>query len=254
MLLALLLPAMAADLPTLPQATCDGLAAAFAEATIAPGGNPRLKIKLPPEELRASLTKLEGEFKATCPHVRGLDAGCVGAMGAILDTAQRVGAGNAAGLVGKLAPEIAHCMDAGGVDLLIRALDRPARMCDPRKPEPRWAGTCPVQTVAEQIRERLRASVQRLKGAEVMYDAEHDGFLPVGSEADARAAIAAWAPGESAEPVHAGFWVVVTEAADGGVDFEAHGILDSDKDGCVLHVVATMNTAPTVVPGTEACR
>ena len=283
MLLSLALQAHAADLPTLPQATCDVLAEGFGVARAGPApAIPGMSAEELEKGMRGDRELYATDFKAACPYVRGLDAECVRGAGALLDWDRR----NAKSLIGRgefreLTPELvatlpeglARCLDAGGIGLLTRAVAR-QEMCDPNRPEPRWAKTCP--TAAERARSDLQVSVSGLaySGQQFVEDSYADQKLPAdgritfGSEANARKAVASapytWSPpdepwatllGWSPDPpeTYAAYWVVVKKGAKGAIDVEVHGIVDRDKDGCLYHVVALNNDAPKPVPGTEAC-
>lgn len=103
-------------------------------------------------------------------------------------------------------------------------------------------------------RAELPGNVDGIKTAELAYDAAFDGFVPVGSEAEARRVLGktphAWVGGPDWErigwspggPVRGGYWVEV-----GAGDFEVHALCDVDGDGEPAEYVATRSTNATLV-------
>jgi hypothetical protein len=257
------LSALAGEGSLLSQSTCDSLAQGFAEAaypTVVRSWTPKWET---PEHTRVAILAVAADFRATCPNVRGLNAACVKGLGTIVTTLNSAD-GDMEVRTKKLPAALQGCVaEEGSLATLLNVIDRPQGACDRRKPLPLWAGACPKIDPVDDVREQL----SDLKRAQNVYDAMHDGFVAAGSEAVARAAIKGttpyawpddpawmalgWAP---EPPVHAGFWVVVTNGADGYSDFEAHGVVDTDKDGCAYEMVVTKATNPTVVPGKEKCR
>lgn len=111
---------------------------------------------------------------------------------------------------------------------------------------------------AKSKRAEVPSNVAAIKMAELAYDAAFDGFIPAGSEAEARASIGksqrAWEGGVGWEalawepdgPIRGGYWVTVS-----GGDFTVHGICDVDGDGVFAEYTATRTLNATLVRGSE---
>ena len=257
-----MLAAHAGERAQLTPSACGKYAQPFADAAYAHGIQSWRPEWESSEHVRVAKLSIAADFTSACPLVRGLDVACLKDVSKILDATGQPGGRAAAEAA--LPRELVHCIDQGGaLATLFNAMEHPKSMCGRTGAPPLWAGACaPLDPVQD-----VRWQLGYLKNAMHKYDAEYDGFIVAGNEAAARAAIKGATPytwvtddawnrlGWMPEPpVHVGFWVEVTRSPEGDEDFAAHGIVDSDKDGCAYHMVVTARTNPTVVPGTENCR
>ncbi len=105
-------------------------------------------------------------------------------------------------------------------------------------------------------RAEVPGNVDGIKTAQRAYEAAYDGFIPVGSEAEARRSLTKaphpWIGGGDWETIdwqpvgdiRGGYWVTVDP---NGRDYTVHGLCDVDGDGQYAEYVATMTQNATLV-------